>query len=172
MARKRAKTDTKATKTVPKTKRAKKEKEPEVVEEVKVAEIEPDLKDEFKGVDEEETKEEPKEEVKEKVVEVPDPDPILRWKKLNGSLRLPNRIIKPNEIFLARRSDLPKAFMDNIMLLDETPVTATKKVVKTLVYSLSKRDDGFFNIVDSNGKVLNEKPLKESAAKVLLEDLQ
>jgi hypothetical protein len=172
MTRKRAKTDTKATKTVTKTKRVKKEKEPEVVEEFQVAEIVPDLKDEFKGVDEEETKEEVKGEVKEVVVEEVDPDPILRWKKLNGSLRLPNRIIKPNEIFLARKSDLPEAFMDNIMLLDETPVSAKRKVVKTPVYSLSKRDDGFFNIVDSNGKVLNEKPLKEDAAKVLLESLQ
>jgi len=170
MARKRAKTDTKATKTVTKTKKVK--KEPEVVEEVKVAEIEPDLKDEFKGVDEEETKEEVKDESKEVVVEEVDPDPILRWKKLSGSLRLPNRIIKQNEIFLARRSELPKAFMSTIMLLDETPVSAKRKVIKTPVYSLSKRDDGFFNIVDSNGKVLNENPLKEDAAKVLLENLQ
>lgn len=111
--------------------------------------------------------------INETIIEViDDPDPILCWKKVGGgSLRLPNKIIKPNEKFFAKRSELPKVFMDDIILLDDEPVIRKEVIKATPNYFLKELSDSMYNIVDAKGKVINEKPLSDKDAKNLLNNL-
>jgi len=107
---------------------------------------------------------------------------LYRWKKLGGgSLRLANRIIKPGQVFLAAKEELPKAFMDTLELLSEADGTSIvekqeeapvrRKTNKpTFTYEITPIEDkeGFFNIVRSDGKVMNEGELTEEEANQLL----
>lgn len=98
-------------------------------------------------------------------------DPVLRWRNLSGSFYFGNRIIKPNEIFLARESAIPKAFMDTIILVGERPATPENPVPTTNQFSLRDRGPGWYDIVDENGKVINENALRKREAEALIESL-
>lgn len=56
----------------------------------------------------------------------------IQWKKLGrGFFRLPNRIIKPGDVFWARPNEIPQAFRDTIVPVDpkelkEQPKTPTR----------------------------------------------
>lgn len=167
MARKRTSTTSKSTKKATTT-RSKKKVEVPVIEREEF--IDDGEQEELKKVVEEVEEKEPE---KEKEVEVIDTDPLLRWRKTGGgSLRFPNRIIKPNEIFLARRSEIPKIFMDGLVLLDDEPVVAVqKKENKSPIFKLKERDDSLFDIVNVQDKPINENPLTEDEAKKLLSSL-
>lgn len=115
-----------------------------------------------------------------KVKNVPDfvdPDPVIRWRKVGGgSLRLPKRLIKPNEIFSARVSDIPKAFRDTVIPLEQLPdlpepeyVPPVKSVYKVVPRGKSKV---YFDIVGPSGKALNEKMLTKAEAERLKADLE
>jgi hypothetical protein len=111
-----------------------------------------------------------------------------RWKKLGGgSFRIQKRngnakIIKPGEIFRAWPDEIPSGFRDLCKPLDgdvvwENGGKSGKKAqpipgVKS-VYHLSPRDDdsSLFDILNPEGKVLNEVPLEEEVAKQLIADL-
>jgi hypothetical protein len=94
-----------------------------------------------------------------------------------GSLRLPGRIIKPNERFWAYDSEIPKGAWDVITRLSGTPPTAAVpeevpiKAVKP-TYKLEHRGGGRYNIVDSEGKVLNENSLSKEEAQEKLDQLE
>jgi hypothetical protein len=94
-----------------------------------------------------------------------------RWKNEGGTFQLGNRYIKPNQIFLAREDEISNAFRDTIRLYDN--VGETPEYVKPLQISFTKkqREDGDFDILSTDGKVLNEKPLDEATANQFLEDL-
>ncbi|MFA5935015.1 MAG: hypothetical protein WC827_03970 [Candidatus Paceibacterota bacterium] len=110
----------------------------------------------------------------------------LRWRKVGGgSLRLnldgANRIIKPGEIFLADLEELPKAFMDTLECLDSEGLKTAaaseraKEPIVVVEYTLKKvgkKADDTWNLVDSEGKALNEKPLSKEAAEELLTALK
>lgn len=87
------------------------------------------------------------------------------------------RIIKPNEKFLAKVSEIPKAFRDHIIPLSQSAYVEaggepTEKKVPELGYQIKQRSSGdLFDIVDSNGKPVNEKGLSEETAKELLAKL-
>ena len=54
-------------------------------------------------------------------------NPVLSWKKIGGgSFHWRDQIIKPGQIFEARREDLPEAFMDVLELLN--PEEETKMI--------------------------------------------
>lgn len=94
-----------------------------------------------------------------------------------GSLRLPGRMIKPNQEFWAFPHELPGSAMDVITLIEGDPPgplpVEVPVEVKKLTYELvSRGGGGWYNIVDSNGKVVNEKALKEDKAKELLDELE
>lgn len=110
--------------------------------------------------------------------EVPE-EPTITWKKIGGgSLRLGNRMIKQNEVFVAKESEIPQAFRDVVIPQQIIPGKQEVKYVP-VTYTLIPVDapedaeDGakYFNILDSYGKTINEKPLEESKAKSFIVSL-
>ena len=105
---------------------------------------------------------------------------VIRWKKIGGgSLRFKGRIIKPGETFKAAANEIPTGFRDVVIPLDSIPGEAPipgkpAPVIKADVveYKLKSRGSGgWFDVVDINGKVLNEKALKKDVAEKLIADL-
>ena len=99
---------------------------------------------------------------------------LIEWiKDGGGSFRLGNgKIIKPNQKFFAYPSQIPANFRDVVTPLEEVPDLEKEEVtVEEPEYSLSSRGGGWFDIVDSNEKVMNEKALKREDALKFIEDL-
>lgn len=107
------------------------------------------------------------------------------WKKVGGGdarlvINGRNRIIKPNEVFDAFEDEVPSAFRDVIICLngnvsgkptnkpetivnvDVTPITYTKEATEV---------EGLFNIKNSLGKIVNQKPITEEKADQFINDL-
>lgn len=85
--------------------------------------------------------------------------------------------IKTNERFRACEIDVPEAFRDNIKLLDgEISMTEAVHKSKTLerkvTYTVESRGGGWYNVVDGQGKIVNDKALKAEDAKQLKEELE
>lgn len=100
----------------------------------------------------------------------------IRWKKTGGgSFRLGNRIIKPGQIFSAFPHEIPMGFRDNIIPLDKLPPSEEVPLnIKKSEYSIQKRGQSlsWFNVVNEQGKVLNETALRRTEALKLIESLQ
>ena len=101
----------------------------------------------------------------------------LRWKKIGGgSFRMANKkIIKPGQVFLAYDHEIPKGVRDIVIALDPVPEKEAAAPVKVEKpdYTVKHRSGGFYNILDSNGKVMNEEAIKgKPAAEKFIEDLQ
>lgn len=105
----------------------------------------------------------------------------IRYKKIGGgSFSIGNRYIKPNQIFEADPDEIPSAFKDVVIALDEEK---EKKAVKrkakedaedkeSAEYDLKHKGGGWYNIVNKDtGKILNESPLKKEDAEKYLKDL-
>lgn len=95
---------------------------------------------------------------------------LLRFRKIgSGVFRMNGRIIKPNEEFYAHFDQIPKAFRNVIICLDEKELIAIQSGAIGL-----KRDKAKFeikqvlpnqwNVINSTGKVMNETPLTEEEA--------
>ena len=99
------------------------------------------------------------------------------------------RIIKPGQIFEARSEEIPEGFRDVIFPVSEdkealipSPIQPKEepKEVEPIPaeeapepkYFIEKRAAGYFNVVDVNGKVMNEKALRKDAADELLASLK
>jgi hypothetical protein len=101
------------------------------------------------------------------------------FKKIGGgSLRLGGKIIKPGEIFSANPESIPKGFKDLIVPLEEGPQEEEKKIRVNLditksAYKVVNRGKSalWFDVVDANGKVINEKAMKKEQAEKLASDL-
>lgn len=110
----------------------------------------------------------------------------VKFKKVGGgSFTMGNRIIKPGQVFEAFAEDIPMQFRNVVVpfeaagqiwgteatVKNETPIL-TKDAIKP-VYTLQSRGINglWWNIVDAQGKVLNEKALKKEVAEKLIEDL-
>ena len=114
---------------------------------------------------------------------------VIRWKKVGGgSLRFKGRIIKPGQIFKASLDEIPQAFRDVVIPQESIPgdVSAPGAImpeIKAVVveYKLKPRENGikleqrgkgpWYDVVDSDDKVLNDKALKRIEAKELFDDL-
>jgi len=121
------------------------------------------------------------------VSRTPESEDIRIWRKLGGgSLRYNGYIIKPNQKFKATQGELPTAFLDVIILADSTlggkpdprrppakgSVGAPEIKPIEVIYTKKARGSlGWFDVVDSNGKALNEKALREDIADKLVHDL-
>jgi hypothetical protein len=101
----------------------------------------------------------------------------LRWQKVGGgSLRWRNQIIKPGQVFEASLDELPKAFMDILVCLDKDGLQKVKEGVKKetqapeFLYHLEKDKTSkiHWNVVNEEGKAINEKPLEKALAEELL----
>jgi len=118
---------------------------------------------------------EPKVELKEeKAKELVELDPLapkpIRWKKIgNGSFILNNRYIKPGQTFMATVEEIPKAFRDVVVPVEGLPEDPLLNVKKSSNYSIVEIEGtNTWNIVDGQGKVLNEKPMIRIEAEKLL----
>jgi len=91
-----------------------------------------------------------------------------------GTFRLANgRIIKPGQVFKVYPSQIPKSFRDSLLPLQDLPPSPEERKIDVADpnYSLVARGGGWFNVVDANGKVMNQKALKQAEADKLLDDL-
>ena len=111
----------------------------------------------------------------------------IKWIKLGGgSIRLPGQIIKPGQKFSAKPSDIPKGFRDVVKPLEPIPYVipepgAKKKTeppvqqvkVTEAIYKVQPRANSktWFDVVDAQGKKLNEKALTKEIAENLVTDL-
>jgi hypothetical protein len=108
-----------------------------------------------------------------------DPEAI-KWKKIGGgsfhaTINGRQVIIKPGQVFFAKEEEIPSGVRDLVVPVD--PVGVQKKVVEQEakvaeaikpVYNLQHRGGGWFDIVDADGKVQNEKALKKEDAEMEL----
>ena len=110
-------------------------------------------------------------------------DKIQRWKKVGGgSLRISNKIIKPGQIIEVRESEIPMAFRDLLIPLEDaveeqdrpaqgdTPEVKEEEK-KPSVFSAKHKGGGRFNVVDQDDKVMNEEFLTKVEALELIEKL-
>lgn len=108
----------------------------------------------------------------------------IKWRKTGGgSLRFPVRgadgkakqkIIKPNEVFSAKQSEIPESFRDIVVPVDTTQVGVGGEPPiepEAGVFELKERGDGWYDVVNSVGKVLNEKALKKEEAERVVKSL-
>lgn len=112
----------------------------------------------------------------------------IQWRKIGGgSLRyIRNKIIKPNEVFIARPEEIPLAFRRQVVALEDVPETMVEPVrpftvrkrkssldTKAEVYKVQQRStNGWWDVVNSvSGKIINEKGLREEAAQQLVKEL-
>lgn len=100
---------------------------------------------------------------------------IIRWKKIGGGpLYLQNRIIKPGQVFRARPSEISKAFRDTVIPLEDIPEEKPVVIdVKPSNYSIKPRGKSktWFDVIDAQEKVVNEKALTKEQAQKLARDL-
>ena len=109
----------------------------------------------------------------EPVVEDTPKSEVIRWKKIgNGSFILNNRYIKPGQTFMATVEEIPKAFRDVVVPVEGLPEDPLLNVKKSSNYSIVEIEGtNTWNIVDGQGKVLNEKPMVRIEAEKLLKAL-
>lgn len=107
------------------------------------------------------------------------------WQKLGGgSLRMGNRIIKPNERFQAYPDEISEAFRKFIIPLSgnasfkpankgkqNVPAPPSKGVKPIFTVQPHGDSETLFDVVSSKGKILNEEPLKKNAAESFANDL-
>jgi hypothetical protein len=93
----------------------------------------------------------------------------------SSSVRLKNEeqtIIKPKQVFVAYPAEIPKGFMDLVEVIVEGKDNSEKlDDVEKHQYSVKEKAAGWFDVVDDNGKVINEKSLREDAANKMVEEL-
>ena len=111
--------------------------------------------------------------VKEEKIELPsaksNEPAMFRMKKIGGGgLHLHNRIIKPGQVFIGRIEEIPKVFMNTILVMEQVSGPVKKGVqfskAPKPIYTKQITKNGLFNIVDKNGKILNEQPMTEKDA--------
>jgi hypothetical protein len=99
----------------------------------------------------------------------------IKWQNTGrGILRLGDgRLIKGEEIFLAAEKEIPMAFRDVIKPIE--PIPSEPEIVIDpikVIYSLKHRGAGLYNVVNQNGKVLNEKGLVKEDAEEFIRNLE
>lgn len=107
-------------------------------------------------------------------------DDKIRWRKTGGgSFRMGSgKIIKPGQVFTARLDEIPVAFRDVIMPLDDkeiiTETNAAVDVPKApeLEYTVRHKGGAWYDVVNKDGKVLNDKSLRKEAAEELVASLK
>jgi hypothetical protein len=106
-------------------------------------------------------------------------DTKIWWKKIGGgSLRLTldgrARIIPPGGKFQAEEYEIPKAFRD--MVIPQETISEKKEPLMKGInpsFFLSVREDGFCDILNSNGKKINQNgELSKEVAERLIQDLE
>ena len=88
--------------------------------------------------------------------------------RINGR----RRIIKPNEKFQAFLSEIPETVRDVLVPLSSVKVGEVDKIeVVKPVYTLKFKGGGWFDVIAPNGKVMNDKSLRQAEAEAFIEKL-
>lgn len=101
----------------------------------------------------------------------------IRWRKTGGgSFRLgPERnhkIIKQNQVFSAKPSEIPVGFRDTIKPVDKLLEEEGTPVKSATHYKIKKVEDNLYDVVNAaSGKPMNQKPFDLEKANSLLEAL-
>ena len=97
---------------------------------------------------------------------------LPRWRKVGGgTFRLAGgRIIKKNQIFHASVSQIPDGFRDVVIPVDKF-VPPEPLALQETKYTVTAGSPGWYNVVDPNGKVMNEKQMRQAEAQSMVEAL-
>jgi hypothetical protein len=100
----------------------------------------------------------------------------IRWKKTGGGgFVFKGHLIKPGQVFTAYVEEIPKGFRDLCVPLEELPAPPPPPPIEITksAYEVKPRGESkvWFDVVDSKGKVINEKALKKEAAEQFAKDL-
>jgi hypothetical protein len=106
----------------------------------------------------------------------------ITWRKIGGgSLRfIRGKIIKPNEIFSATPDEIPDSLRRYVIPMEQLPEPDPIIPVKSFVvqekepatYEMKKQNGGWYNVINTvSGKSINDKGLREKAARQLVEEL-
>ena len=93
----------------------------------------------------------------------------VKWRKVGGgTFRMGSgRIIKPNQVFSAKPSEVPAGARKFVVQLSKVSDDEIATPVN-LTYSLQVKSPGWYDIVDGLGKVINEKAMRQEQAKAML----
>ena len=116
------------------------------------------------------------------VVTEPAPELITFKKVGGGAFRFENRIIKPGQVFKATWEQIPKAFHNLFEVVADTKNAIVlgnqvkkkpepEKYVKSEFTIQEIEGEETVNIVDSQGKVINDEPLEKEEAEKLIKSL-
>ena len=86
------------------------------------------------------------------------------------------RIIKENQKFQARPEEISDTFRDVILPMNKEELVKVEKEqgsidVTKLEYTVKSKGGGWYDVVSSDGKTMNEKALREDGAAKLIESL-
>lgn len=97
------------------------------------------------------------------------PPTICTWrKKEGGTFRLKDgRKIKPTEVFTAYPDEIPAAFMDMFELVEGDPNVVERVMTAPSKFVVTAREDGLFDVVDIDGKKINDAPMAQVDAERL-----
>lgn len=79
------------------------------------------------------------------------------------------RIIKKNQVFHADPDQIPEGFRNLVVPVDgveEKPIE-----IVTPSYTIESGSPGWYNVIDANGKTMNEKQLRQADAQKMVEAL-
>jgi len=106
----------------------------------------------------------------------------VRWVKTGGgsfaaTIAGRRMMIKPGQEFSAKPEEIPTAFRDVVVPVDNTELaeveaSADSVDVTKLTYTIEPRGGGYYNVLDSEGKIINEKALRKGAAEELISSLK
>ncbi len=91
---------------------------------------------------------------------------------------MPGRIIKPGQVFDANPAFIPVGFRDVLECLTPELIQgaspAKEKILheSETLYKIDPIGRGWFNVVNEEGKIINDKTLRETEAMELLNELE
>lgn len=96
---------------------------------------------------------------------------MIKWKSLSSTFRMRRngklKIIKPNEVFSAYEHEIPRSFRDVVVPLEDLPAEQPLEVVAS-GYQLRHKGAGRYDILDAQGKAVNEAPLSKEEAQTMI----
>lgn len=112
------------------------------------------------------------------VTVIPNKEGLVRWvKRGGGSFRLASgKIIKPNQVFMARPEEIPAGFRDIVVPVNEAELKAVEEggtlIGMMVKFELRKTPADTYNVVNiKTEKVMNGYPLEKAEAEKLLQEL-
>lgn len=97
----------------------------------------------------------------------------VKWRKIGGGThKIGNRRIKPNQVFFAYPSEIPKGLRDVIVPLKDFEMPEPIQIQEPL-YEVKSRGGGWYDVINLvSGKAMNEKGMRKEDAEQLKETLQ